>query len=340
MDQGIRKSEESSRKSNENLMIFWETMKEREMKFRELESKINKTEKAVITQRAKNENLIVEEERQTRDIFEKYQIDLRDIIGEHLGYRREDFKDFCGLSSMFTMETEQGPKTIEKRPYEFVRKYGKEIPEAQEKLRKYKQEYLKLGDINWQAVKDYEKQKIKWDFLKSQENELNQSLEDLEKAIIHIDERSKKKFKSAFDEVNANFGKVFPIIFGGGHAHLEIEGDIDAPEFGINIIARPPGKKLQNINLMSGGEKALTAVGLIFAIFLVRPSPFCLLDEVDAPLDDANVGRFNDLLKEMGRECQFILVTHNKKTMESNNVLYGVTMQEPGISKAVSVQLQ
>ena len=135
------------------------------------------------------------------------------------------------------------------------------------------------------------------------------------------------------------FEKVFPIVFGGGSAKLEIVGELDSPECGVDIVAQPPGKKMQNINLMSGGEKALTAVGLIFSIFLVRPSPFCLLDEVDAPLDDANVGRFNELLQEMSKDSQFILVTHNKKTMESNDTLYGVTMQEPGISKAVSVRL-
>jgi chromosome segregation protein len=139
--------------------------------------------------------------------------------------------------------------------------------------------------------------------------------------------------------VNSRFEKVFPIIFGGGSAALKVTADINDPECGIDIIAQPPGKNMQSINLMSGGEKAMTAVSLIFSIFLVKPSPFCLLDEVDAPLDDANVGRFNELLREMSRESQFILITHNKKTMELNDTLYGVTMQEPGVSKAVSVQL-
>ena len=153
------------------------------------------------------------------------------------------------------------------------------------------------------------------------------------------DEKSKFRFKEAFDEVNSKFTKVFPIIFGGGEARLEVVGDLNSTECGIDIVAKPPGKKMQSINLMSGGEKAMTAVSLIFSIFLVKPSPFCLLDEVDAPLDDANVGRFNELLREMSSESQFILITHNKKTMELNDTLYGVTMQEPGVSKAVSVQL-
>ena len=139
---------------------------------------------------------------------------------------------------------------------------------------------------------------MRFDFLKEQEEELLQSLEDLEKAIEHIDVKSKERFKTAFNEVSERFQNVFPIIFGGGSALLKITGDSDDPECGVDIVAQPPGKKMQNINLMSGGEKALTAVSLIFSIFLVKPSPFCLLDEVDAPLDDANVGRFNELLRE------------------------------------------
>jgi chromosome segregation protein len=176
--------------------------------------------------------------------------------------------------------------------------------------------------------------------LKEQEDELNKSLIDLNEAIFQIDEKSKERFQVAFEEVNERFEKVFPIIFGGGEGRLRLTNKIDETDAGVDIIASPPGKKMQNINLMSGGEKALTAVSLIFSIFLVKPSPFCLLDEVDAPLDDANVGRFNDLLGEMSSESQFILITHNKKTMELNDRLYGVTMQEPGISKAMSIQLQ
>ena len=181
---------------------------------------------------------------------------------------------------------------------------------------------------------------MRHDFLRTQEEELKKSLTDLQTAITHIDIKSRERFKEAFEEVNMRFSKVFPIIFGGGSAQLEITGNIDDADCGVDIVAQPPGKKMQSITLMSGGEKAMTAVSLIFSIFLVKPSPFCLLDEVDAPLDDANVGRFNELLREMSSETQFILITHNKKTMELNDTLYGVTMQEPGVSKAVSVQLQ
>ena len=165
-------------------------------------------------------------------------------------------------------------------------------------------------------------------------------MEDLQKAIQHIYEKSRDRFTDAFTSVNSKFEKVFPIIFVGGHASLLMSPGSDENESGVDIIAQPPGKKMQNINLMSGGEKALTALALIFSIFLVKPSPFCLLDEVDAPLDENNVGKFVELLKEMSRDSQFILITHNKKTMELNDALYGITMQEPGVSTLVSVQLQ
>ena len=313
---------------------------QREERIKHIYAQINRYEKELIGHKNRMENAVSEEQRYTRDTFEKYRVDLRESLVEALDSLGGNLGDFADLSSMYVMETEQGSCIIAKEPFSFVRKYGKALTETEAKLKRYKNEYSRIGDINWQAIDDYERQKHRWEFLKAQEDELERSLEDLQKAIVHIDEKSKTRFKSAFGEVNARFEKVFPIIFGGGSARLEIAGDLDDPDCGIDIIASPPGKKMQNINLMSGGEKALTAVGLIFSIFLVKPSPFCLLDEVDAPLDDANVGRFNELLREMSQESQFILVTHNKRTMELNDTLYGITMQEPGISKAVSVQLQ
>jgi chromosome segregation protein len=157
--------------------------------------------------------------------------------------------------------------------------------------------------------------------------------------IDRINRICSRRFKETFEQVNERFTKVFPVLFGGGEARLILVEDAENDEMGIDIVARPPGKKLQNVSLLSGGEKALTAVSLIFSIFLVKPSPFCLLDEVDAPLDDANVFRFNDLVKEMAKRSQLIIVTHNKHTMKVNNTLYGVTMQERGVSKMVSVSL-
>ena len=313
-------------------------MQERENKVKELTASINKTDKEIVEHELKSQKYIEEEAQITRDLFEKYRVDLRKVLCTFLEMNQSDF-DLTDLSSMFFIETENGTKEIDVEEYEFSRRYGQDLRDCNDKLKTARQELNRLGDINWQAIEDYERQKLRFDFLKIQEIELKKSLEDLQSAIEKIDLKSKERFKFAFEEVNERFRKVFPIIFGGGTAHLSIVGNLDDPDCGVDIVAQPPGKKMQNINLMSGGEKALTAVSLIFSIFLVKPSPFCLLDEVDAPLDDANVGRFNELLREMSKDSQFILITHNKKTMELNDTLYGVTMQEPGISKAVSVQL-
>ena len=315
------------------------SMKEREDEVKELTAKINKNQREISEAEVKNSQYLIEEEQVVRNIFEKYQIDLRHVLGKFLEFSEENYQDLKDVNSMYWMETENGPQEIDKQDYEFVRRYGQDLKECEAKLKNYRLEFSRLGDINWQAIEDYDRQKHRADFLKVQEEELRLSLEDLQKAIQHIDEKSKIRFQAAYDEVNTRFSKVFPIIFGGGSAELKLVGDLNDAECGIEIVAQPPGKKMQNINLMSGGEKAMTAVSLIFSIFLVKPAPFCLLDEVDAPLDDANVGRFNELLREMSDDSQFILITHNKKTMELNDTLYGVTMQEPGVSKAVSVQL-
>ncbi|MGZ3787120.1 MAG: chromosome segregation protein SMC [Bacteriovorax sp.] len=315
------------------------SMKDREDEVKTITSSMNKNQREISELEVKLSQYIIEEEQNVRNIFEKYQIDLRAVLGKFLEYQESDYLELKDVNSMFWMETEEGTKEIERKDFEFVRRYGQDLKECSDKLKNYRLEFGRLGDINWQAIEDYERQKLRADFLKVQEVELKSSLEDLQKAIAHIDEKSKARFQAAYDEVNVRFQKVFPIIFGGGSADLKIVGDINDAECGIDIVAQPPGKKMQNINLMSGGEKAMTAVSLIFSIFLVKPSPFCLLDEVDAPLDDANVGRFNELLREMSSDSQFILITHNKKTMELNDTLYGVTMQEPGVSKAVSVQL-
>ncbi|MFP5386954.1 MAG: chromosome segregation protein SMC [Bacteriovoracia bacterium] len=315
------------------------SMQEKESELKEINQRLNKIEKENVELELKTTQIIQEEELLAKDIFERYKIDLRSILMKHLEITSEKIEGLKDLSGMYFMETEDGQKEIECQEYEFEKRFPGQIKEAKEKFKDYKTDFNRLGEINWQAIEDYDRQKLRYDFLKAQEEELKKSLVDLQTAIAHIDEKSKERFKEAFTEVNERFSKVFPIIFGGGEAKLEVTGDLDSIDCGVDIIAKPPGKKMQSITLMSGGEKAMTAVSLIFSIFLVKPSPFCLLDEVDAPLDDANVGRFNELLREMSSESQFILITHNKKTMELNDTLYGVTMQEPGVSKAVSVQL-
>lgn len=335
----LTEKEESLNLIKDQLSSLLVDMQERENKVKELTQRINKNEKSLVEIELKLEKIIEDEELLIKNTFEKYHVDLRAILSGYHEIGQGLLTQLNDVTPMYFMETEDGEKEIEKVEYIFEKRFPAQIRESREKYKRYRGDLNRLGEINWQAIEDYDRQKLRYDFLKEQEGELKKSLEDLQIAIDHIDEKSKARFKEAFEEVNSRFTRVFPIIFGGGEARLEVTGDLDSIECGIEIIAKPPGKKMQNINLMSGGEKAMTAVSLIFSIFLVKPSPFCLLDEVDAPLDDANVGRFNELLREMSAESQFILITHNKKTMELNDTLYGVTMQEPGVSKAVSVQL-
>jgi chromosome segregation protein len=177
------------------------------------------------------------------------------------------------------------------------------------------------------------------DYLNRQNADVTKSLTTLEEAIKKIDRETRTRFKETFDKVDNGFKTLFPKLFGGGHAYLELTGE-DLLDTGVTVMARPPGKRNSSIHLLSGGEKAMTAVALVFSIFQLNPSPFCMLDEVDAPLDDANVGRYSNLVKEMSEHVQFIFITHNKVTMEIANQLSGVTMQEPGVSRLVSVDIE
>jgi chromosome segregation protein len=199
----------------------------------------------------------------------------------------------------------------------------------------------RMGEINLTAIEESEELQTRFDFLTTQRADLESAIGQLETAIEKINRASRKRFRETFDAVNAKFKEVFPRLFGGGHAHLALTDEADLLETGVEIIANPPGKKVsQNIELLSGGEKALTAVSLLFAIFLIKPSPFCVLDEVDAPLDEANVGRFNQAVREMTDRSQFIIITHNRRTMEIADRLCGITMEEPGVSKLVAVNLK
>jgi chromosome segregation protein len=197
----------------------------------------------------------------------------------------------------------------------------------------------RMGAVNLEATREHAEEKKRLAFYTEQKADLEKALDDLRQAIAKMNKESKRLFRETFDAINLRFRELFPKMFRGGRAELVLTNPEDLLETGVEIIAQPPGKKLGNIELMSGGEKALTAVSLIFAIFQFKPSPFCILDEVDAPLDEANVTRYNELVREMTDRSQFILITHVKKTMQSVDVLYGVTMQEPGISRLVSVKV-
>ena len=203
-----------------------------------------------------------------------------------------------------------------------------------------KQRMEGMAPVNLGAPQEYATLQERMAFLEQQSADLQKALHDLRQSIREINRESRRRFQETFEQVNRHFQEVFTTLFEGGKAEMVLTAAEDVLEAGVEIVAQPPGKKLQNLNLLSGGEKALTAISLIFAIFLIKPSPFCLLDEVDAPLDDVNVGRFNLIIQQLLAHSQFILITHNKKTMELGQRLYGVTMEEPGISKMVSVQFQ
>jgi chromosome segregation protein len=195
-----------------------------------------------------------------------------------------------------------------------------------------------LGAINLAAIDELRDQEERKLYLDNQYNDLSKSVQTLENAISKIDQETKSKFKEIFDQINNNLNNFFTKIFGGGKAYLELT-DNDLLNTGVSIMARPPGKLVKNINLLSGGEKAGVGIAFVFSIFKINPAPFCLLDEVDAPLDDANNNRFCNVVKEMSQTVQFIFITHNKSTMELADVLSGVTMREAGVSKLVSVNV-
>ena len=195
-----------------------------------------------------------------------------------------------------------------------------------------------FGAINMLALEELAETEERLTFLTSQRQDIIDSIAAAEEALREIKERSRERFRKAFEAINANFTQFFQELFGGGRGEMSLLEAEDILEAGIEVVAQPPGKRLQNILLLSGGEKAMTAIALVMAIFKYRPSPFCLLDEVDAPLDDANVGRFVNKIADMAEKTQFIVITHNKRTMEAARALYGVTMQEAGVSKVVSVK--
>ncbi|MBW2666990.1 MAG: AAA family ATPase, partial [Deltaproteobacteria bacterium] len=213
------------------------------------------------------------------------------------------------------------------------------IAERRQRLDEMRKKLQSLGDVNLGAIEEHEELSERCRFLSEQKADLENTLQSLRDAIQRINRTSRKRFRDTFEEISKRFSENFPRLFRGGKASLTLTESEDVLEAGIDIMAMPPGKRLQNVNLLSGGEKTLTAIALLVAVFQVRPSPFFLLDEVDAALDDANVGRFNEIVVEMASESQFVLITHNKRTIEVADVLYGVTMERKGVSKLVSVEV-
>jgi chromosome segregation protein len=215
---------------------------------------------------------------------------------------------------------------------------GEELGNEEALHREMRTRLENMGPVNMMALDEYRETAQRHEFLETQRQDLLQSIENTLNTIKEIDAISRQKFEEAFARINENFAQTFGKLFGGGQAFMRLTDQENAQESGIDVVASPPGKKLQNVLLLSGGEKALTALALLVGIFQFQPSPFCILDEVDAPLDEANIGRFTGLVQELSGQTQFIIITHSKKTMGIAPVMYGVTMQEPGVSKLVSVR--
>jgi chromosome segregation protein len=202
------------------------------------------------------------------------------------------------------------------------------------------QKLQRMGPVNLSSIDEERELQNRYEYLVNQQNDLTQAREDIHAAISRINRTTRSMFRETFEAIQKEFQVTFRQLFGGGEARLILLDEEDLLESGIEIIAQPPGKPLQAISLLSGGEKALTTIALLFAIFRIKPSPFCLLDEIDAPLDEANIGRFTNALKEFLKDSQFIIITHNKKTIHMADVMYGVTMEESGVSKIVSVKFK
>jgi chromosome segregation protein len=231
------------------------------------------------------------------------------------------------------------PDEEEGTPPEAVEAPVPEHMTAEEAIAELRAKIDRIGPVNMMAIEQHAELEARHGFLTTQRQDLIDSIAQTNEAIRRIDETTHARFREAFTAINANFQQTFATLFGGGRAGISLLDESDPLESGIDIVASPPGKRLQSVMLLSGGEKALAAIALMFAIFRYKPSPFCLLDEIDAPLDDANIGRFVELLRGMMDKTQFIIITHSRKTMEIANRLYGVTMEEPGVSKLISIQM-
>jgi chromosome segregation protein len=262
--------------------------------------------------------------------------------------KTEEIRATLERARLQQQEVELTARDLQKRVEELgedVAALAEDLPEAadsdewKEDIERLSERITRLEPVNLAAIQEYEEELKRKEYMDAQNEDLTRALETLESAIARIDRKTRTRFKDTFEQVNKGVQELFPRLFGGGHAYLELTGD-DLLTTGVSIMARPPGKRVSSIHLLSGGEKALTAVSFVFAIFQLNPAPFCLLDEVDAPLDDANIGRFSTLVREMSETVQFIVVTHNKITMEMVHQLSGVTMREPGVSRLVQVDIE
>ncbi len=308
-------------------------------------------EKKTLLEESLQQHLAVEDElKQARMTLDECEQQLRNLEKQRLHFeqnheavrRKLESENLARQAQTIQRENQLQILKESNRELEDVLKQLTEQADEEEwnqKIAKIGFKIERLGAINLAAIEEYDSQSERKIYLDAQDEDLNEALETLESAIRKIDKETRTKFKDTFDKINKGIQDLFPKVFGGGHAYLELTGE-DLLDTGVAIMARPPGKRNSTIHLLSGGEKAMTAIALVFAIFHLNPAPFCMLDEVDAPLDDANVGRYCRLVEEMSEKIQFIYISHNKQAMEMAHALVGVTMQEPGVSRMVSVDIE
>ena len=313
---------------------------ERNILIKEIEDKENRE----INISKELEELVIKKENLMKSFY-KRQEELKEI-NDNLGkLEREKNKMDLKLSKSLLQLENNNTKLLEDYQLEFEKALELEdesmdMIKAKPRISQLKSDIKKLGNVNLGSIEDFKEVKERLSFIESQHNDLVNSKENLEKIIKDMEKKMRAQFLESFEKINENFSKVFSVLFNGGKAKLELEQVDDILNTGVEIVVQPPGKKLQNLNLLSGGEKSLTAVALLFAILETKPSPFCILDEIDAALDEANIGRYTDYLKKFNKKTQFILITHRKTTMEMANILYGVTMAEEGVSRLISIKLK
>jgi chromosome segregation protein len=292
------------------------------------EKGINDKLKAIKDEAAKYENQL-----------NRLRHDRQDLSDKVYSYEIKENETKLRLENLIQHIKENYAIELSVKSFEDLESYNFE--ETTEEVQKLKEKIRNLGPVNLLAYSEFEEERKRLDFLHKQRDDLVDSEKDLVKTINEINDTAQKLFLETFEQIRLNFNTIFQTLFDpGDESDLTLEENIDPLEGKIEIMAKPKGKRPTSIELLSGGEKTLTATALLFAIYLVKPSPFCILDEVDAPLDDANVDRFTKLIKEFSVKTQFIIVTHNKRTMEASETMYGVTMQEEGISKLVSVSFE
>ncbi|WP_432745953.1 chromosome segregation protein SMC [Methylobacter sp. G7] len=351
--ESLRSSETLTGKQLDRLKLQHQQSVER---IADLELNLQQTLTPMADEKKQLEQKVVDKERlesrlkQQRQLQEDLEAQITGLSEEHIRTQRalEQQKEALDTIRFELQESKVRSQTVNEQLNEIdadVELVLQSLPEQAEEQRwkttvdDLLAQIERLGTINLTAIEEYKAQSERMNFLNEQHADLIEALQTLDQAISKIDKESRLRFKETFDKINTGLQEKFPKLFGGGHAYLELT-DQDELEAGVNIIARPPGKKNSSIHLLSGGEKALTAVALVFSIFELNPAPFCLLDEVDAPLDDANVGRFSKMVEEMSASVQFLYISHNKVTMEIAKQLAGVTMKEPGVSRMVAVDIE